>query len=90
MLGEFFALAYPYHQKSIELKWNEILYVNPNSLYMLMLIGFRVGSKQFLLTLKDNVKNKGIEKSFIKYESHNFSAGCFIQNNRTFWLIYAW
>ena len=58
MLGEFFALAYPYHQKSIELKWNEILYVNPNSLYMLMLIDFRVRSKQFLLTMKDNVKNK--------------------------------
>ena len=56
---------------------------------MLMLIGLRVGSKQFLLTLKDNVKNKGKEKNFIKYESHNFSAGCFIQNNKTFWLIYA-
>ena len=56
---------------------------------MLMLIGFRVGSKQFLLTLKDNVKNKGKEKKLFKYASHNFSAGCFIQNNKTFWLIYA-
>ena len=55
-----------------------------------MLIGFRVGSKQFLLTLKDNVKNKGKEKKLFKYASHNFLAGCFIQNNKTFWLIYAW